>query len=368
MGPTRQEEARGHTLPSYDEASNPSSYPATAVELPADPEPRAPVELPAEVPTELPAEVPAGLPVAGPTVSSPFNFPSDTHLPPYVATSPSSLPGGGNSSSSSSSSHPDERRPVAIPQTRAAPAAPFLDAYSPLLLRHGVTREAWAAFLATLSGFLAATVSRKAVSHAAEMAQHVGDVPRRFGQETWHHAKQTGRTIGDSARRGDLVGAAVHAVRGTIALPVATAFRAVGAGVSLPFAALGAVVREPKTPRERAAAYAESANVKWLRRRGLEAHLLDTAELARALGGGGGGSSSGLSAGELLQTAWSVREYPSAAAQLAALGPWVVDLELGAPGPLELEAGTLWLVVTQRGEDHGHGHGYYHVSENGRGR
>ncbi|KAI1762115.1 hypothetical protein GGR53DRAFT_502671 [Hypoxylon sp. FL1150] len=315
---------RSDVPPAYQEFPEQSSYPV-AVELPAEREP-----------AELPAEIPADLQVSGPTVSSPFNFPSDTHLPAYVPPPPSAA----------------ERRPITIPQIQAAPTAPFLDSYSELLLRHGVTREAWAAFLSTLSGFLAATVSQKAVSHAAEMAQHVGDVPRRFGEETWAHMKRTGHHISDNAKRGNIVGV----VAGTIALPVATAIRAVGAGVSLPFAALGAVVRNPKTPRERAVAYAESANVKWLRRRGLEAHMMDTTELSHAVGLP--------SASELLQTARSAREYPRADLQIAALGAHVVELEVRRPGPLELGANTLWLVVTQIVEDHGHHHG----SEKGRRR
>ncbi|KAI4859924.1 hypothetical protein F4820DRAFT_466228 [Hypoxylon rubiginosum] len=340
---SKHQEARGEALPSYNEAYGPSSY-TGAVELPAESPP----------PAELPAEVPADLPVAGPTKPSPFNIPSDADLPPYVA------------SPAPSSSSSAEHRPIAIPQIHADPTAPFLDAYAPLLLRHGVTPETWSTFLRTLSELLSATVSRQAVSHATEIAQRVGDVPRRFGRETWQQAKRTGRAIGDSARRRDYAGAAAHVAAGTFALPLATAFRAIGASVALPFAALGAAAREPRTPRERAAAYAESASAEWLRRRGLEAHLLDTAELARALGSGSGSGSGGLSAGELLQTARGVKEYPSAAAQLAALGSRIVELELRTPGSLELEASTLWLVVTQRGEDYGRDHHY--VSEKGKER
>ncbi|KAI6089800.1 hypothetical protein F4821DRAFT_230937 [Hypoxylon rubiginosum] len=324
MAPPNQE-TRSDVLPAYQEFPQQSPYPA-AVELPAEREP-----------VELPAEVPAGTPVSGPTVSSPFNFPSDTHLPEYTVPTPSNA----------------EHRPIAIPQIQATPTAPFLDAYSLLLLRHGVTRETWAAFLTTLSGFLAATVSQKAVSHAAEMAQHVGDVPKRFGQDTWAHAKRTGHHIADSAKSGNVIGM----IAGAVALPVATAVRGVGAAVSLPFAALGAVVRNPKTPRERAVAYAESANVKWLRRRGLEAHLMDTKELSHALGL--------LEAAELLQTARAAREYPSAQAQIAALGARVVELEVRRPGPLDLEVNTLWLVVTQMGEEHGH---HYFEKEKGKRR
>ncbi|KAI0169157.1 hypothetical protein GGR52DRAFT_592969 [Hypoxylon sp. FL1284] len=367
-----REEARSGPPPAYSEASGPS-FQDGPVELPAE---REPVELPAEVPIELPAEVivPAGhsqtqiaaAPKAspplnfpseadeppsapsraapGPTPSSPFDFPTDDDLPAYTASPAAGGP---------------ERRPLAIPQVRPDGAAPFLEAYSrSLLLRHGVTREAWAAFLRTLSGFLAATVSRNAVRHAADVAQSVGDVPRQFGRDTWQGAKRTGRNIGDAARRGHIVGAAAHAVVGGVALTVGTTLRAVGATVSLPFAAAG---REPRTPRERAAAYAESANRKWLRRRGLEAHLLDTTELARGVGA--------RNADDLLRGPRAVIADPAdrAVAQMASLRDRVCELEIDAPAPLDLDVDTLWLVVTRLGEDED-AHSFYASDEKGRDR
>ncbi|KAI1405473.1 hypothetical protein F4819DRAFT_444445 [Hypoxylon fuscum] len=299
MSPTKEEEAHGEALPSYEDASGPSSSNATHAEAPTD----------------------------GPTVASPFNFPSDADLPPYSAPSTN-----------------EQQRPIAIPQINADPTAPFLDAYSPILLRHGVTVETWTAFLRTLSGFLAATVSQKAVKHAAEIGSHIGEVPKRFGKETLAHAKETGRAISDSAKKGNFIGAATRTVGGVIALPLGTAFRAVGAIVSLPFATMDALTRDPKTPKERAVAYATAANIKWLHRRGLEAHLLETTEL---------GLNIGLPVGELLQTARAAKD-PSAAAQLAALGAHISELEPRTPGPLELGESTLWLVVTERGENHEH--------------
>ncbi|KAI1378569.1 hypothetical protein F4677DRAFT_371576 [Hypoxylon crocopeplum] len=301
MAPSKDEEAKGEALPSYEDASGPSSSNAHQVEAST----------------------------AGPTVASPFNFPPDTDLPAYTA--PGTV----------------EQRPIAIPQIKADPTSPLLDAYSQSLLRYGVTEETWASFLRTLSGFLAATVSEKAVSHAAEIAQHIGDVPKRFGKETLAHAKATGHAISDSAKKGNYIGAATRVIGGTIALPLGTAFRAVGAVLSLPFAAVGALTKDPKTPKERAVAYAAAANVKWLHKRGLEAHLLDTTELSQVLG---------LPVSELLQAAYATKD-PSAAAQLAALGTHIAELEVRTPTALQLGASTFWLVVAQKGEDHEHSHG-----------
>ncbi|KAI1477113.1 hypothetical protein F4774DRAFT_390631 [Daldinia eschscholtzii] len=340
MARSKEEEARGEALPSYDDVSGPS----TAVELPATMPTTAPnvVELSASVPitrptaVELPASVPAATPTAVelpgtvpttvPTTNSPFNFPPVSELPPYTI-SPATT---------------NDHRPIAIPQIKPKSTSPLVEAFPPSLLRHGIPRETWLGFIRTLSGFLAATVSQKAISHAGDMAQHVGDVPKRFGKETMAHIKASGHNIKETAKSGNVVGAAAHVVGATIGIPVATALRAVGAAVSLPFAALNAVSREPKTPKERAIAYAAAANVKWLHRCGLEAHLLDTAELGHLLG---------LSVNDLLRIALGAYD-PNSAGQLGALGAYIAELDIRNPDMLELGAGTFWLVVTETGEGH----------------
>ncbi|KAI0837171.1 hypothetical protein F5Y06DRAFT_272137 [Hypoxylon sp. FL0890] len=302
MASSKEQEAKGDALPAYEEVPSPSSANAGQAEASSH----------------------------GPSIASPFNFPSDTHLPPaYQAT------------------ETVERRPIAIPQITPDPKSPFLNAYSQALLGHGVTPETWSGFLQTLSGFLAATVSEKAVSHAAEVGRHIGDVPKRFGKATLAHAKETGHYISDSAKKGDYIGAAMRTIIGVgVSLPVATAVRAAGAVVSLPFAALNAVTRDPKTPKERAVAYAAAANVKWLHRRGLQATLLDTAELSQVLGVG---------VDEFLQSTRASKDV-GAAGQLAALGSYIAELDVRTLGPLELGVGTFWLVVTQKGEDEDRDH------------
>ncbi|KAI1657785.1 hypothetical protein F4813DRAFT_389523 [Daldinia decipiens] len=290
---SKEKEAQGEALPSYEDISGPSTIRET--------------------------------PETGPTAASPFNFPPDSDLPPYSALAVNT----------------SDRRPIAIPQIQADPTSPFLEASSPSLLRHGITQATWFGFIRTLSGFLAATVSQKAISHASDMAQHVGDVPKRFGKDTMAHIKASGKAIKDTAKSGNFIGAAFHVVGATIGIPVATALRAAGAAVVLPFAAINAVSREPKTPKERAVAYIAAANIKWLHRRGLDAHLLDTAELGQVLG---------LSVDELLQASRGAKDA-SAEGQLGALGSHIAELNIRVPGPLELGAGTFWLVVTERGED-----------------
>ncbi|KAL7620444.1 hypothetical protein AAE478_009439 [Parahypoxylon ruwenzoriense] len=295
MGSKKDKEAHDEALPSYEDISGPSSFSH------------------------------AGPSIEGPSVASPFNFPSDADSPPSY-----SAPSGTDTF----------QRPIAIPQVTADPKSPFLDAYAQLLLQHGITDRAWAGFLRTLSGFLSATVSEKTVSHAADMAQHVGEVPKRFGKATLAHAKETGRAISDSAKTGDFIGAAWGVVGGAIALPVATSIRAVGAAVALPFAALDALGKKPRTPRERAVAYTAAANLKWLHRRGLEAQILDTTELSQILG---------LPVTEMLRITNAAKDA-SAVGQIAALGAHIAELEVHMPATIELEPSTFWLVVTQRSE------------------
>ncbi|KAI2603957.1 uncharacterized protein GGS25DRAFT_534497 [Hypoxylon fragiforme] len=321
MGVSKEKEAQDEALPAYEELAGPSSSSSHAVS-----------------------------PAAGPTVASPFNFPSDSNLPSYETTQAEQQQQ--QQQQQLLQRRESQPRVIAIPQITPHETSPLLNAYSPTLLQYGVPEDSWLAFLRTLSGFLAATVSQKAVSHAADMAQHVGGVPKRFGKETLAHAKDVGHAIRGSARRGNFLAAAAHTLTATVTLPVGTALRAVGAAVSLPFAALGAAARDPKTPRERAVAYAAAANVKWFHRRGLEAHLVDTTELCQVLG---------LSVDVLLSAAEAAKGL-GAAGQLAALGGHIAELEVKARGPaattaLELGAATYWLVVSRKSEVEEEGYG-----------
>lgn len=257
-----------------------------------------------------------------PTVTSPFDFPAEA-APSYTESSPPS----------SSSAH--KRRPIAIPQVSATPTAPFLQTYAPLLLARGIPSGTWASFLDTLSAFLAAKVTDRAISHAADVGRQVGNVPKRFGKNVATHAKSVGRGISDNAKKGNLVGAAFGVIGGVISLPVGTAVKAIGAITSLPGAAVGAVAQKPQTPRERAVAYAAAANKKWLESRGLRAQLVDTQELARLVGA---------SSEQILQAARSEKS-DDAEAQLGPLRTHISELTIEKPTKLSLGEQTLWLVI-----------------------
>jgi hypothetical protein len=255
-----------------------------------------------------------------PSVEAPFNFPTDAP-PSYAHATPI-------------------ERPVALPQTRPDAAAPFVAAYAPSLQAYGIPAGTWHAFVQTINAFLTASVGDQAVSHAADMARHVGHVPKRFGKATAHHARDVGHDIAAKARAGNYVGAGIGVLAGAITLPVGTAFRAVGAVVSLPFAAVNAVAAKPRTPRDRATAYVGAANKDWFHPRHLHATILDTAELAQLVHAPGP---------DALLSRAAEQRAGGPAAQLSVLGSWLAPVEMGpaaADVSLNLAPASLWLVVT----------------------
>lgn len=260
----------------------------------------------------------------GPSVESPFNFPTDVPAPAYTE------------------SAKPLQRPIAIPQLSADPTAPFLQAYAPSLLAQGIPPGTWAAFVDTLSAFLAAKVTDRAVSHAADIAKELGKAPTLLGKNIAAHAKEVGRNIRQNAKRGNIVGAAFGVIAGAISLPIATAVGAVGTVMSLPGTTANAVSQKPQTPRQRAVVYITVANRDWFGPRNLHAQLLDTSELAGLLG---------VSSNQILENALAGKSA-DAATQLRSLETHLSELDLSLPTSSTLRIGerTLWLVVMQSHE------------------
>jgi hypothetical protein len=254
-----------------------------------------------------------------PTVDDPFNFPSNAELPAY---SPAGSSAG--------------QLPIAIPQASADAASPFVSAYPPSLLGRGVTVQAWHSFLSTTSAFLTAKVSDRALSHAADMAKHIGDGPTRMGKGIAAHAKHVGKHIASNAKRGNIIGAAFGVVGGAVSIPVVSALSAAGTASALPASVVGAVFKKPQTPQQRAEAYAAVANKKWLNDRGLHAQLLTTVQLSQMLG---------LPENALLGMAQQAKS-PSAAYQLRVLASHIAPLDVDETAQLQLATSTLWLVLT----------------------
>lgn len=255
----------------------------------------------------------------GPTLNDPFNFPSTAPLPPY-------------------SEAARIIKPVAIPQSRPDPAAPFINAYAPTLTSRGITPETWHSFVKTMSAFLTAKVSDKAIAHAGDIARHLGSGPKSFGKGVARNAKSVSQHIKDNAKRGNVLGTAFGVVGGAISLTVGTALSAVGTIVSLPASAVGAVARKPQTPLERAAAYAAVANKNWLNSRGLYAQILDTQQLCRV---------AGVSDPRQLIEAADEGKDDDTVSQLQRLSQYLAESKCEDTGKLQLGMSTLWLVVNQ---------------------
>ncbi|KAM0329433.1 hypothetical protein ACHAQA_004740 [Verticillium albo-atrum] len=258
-------------------------------------------------------------PNQGPTAETPFNFPADA-LPPYT---PSPAP----------------RRLIVIPQKSPEPISPFLKAYPPDILAHGIPSESWIAFLDTLSAFLAAKVSDRALSHAADVAKRFGEGPTNTVKGVYTHVKAVGKGIGQQARRGNVIGVAVGVIGGAITIPVSAAMGIVGTAVSLPGSAVAAVAKKPQTQRARAAAYLAVANRDWLHARGLDAALVTSEELSEL---------TGTSVLALIATVQGKGETKSAQEQLATLEGHYAKLEISGSEPASLKVGkeTLWVVLS----------------------
>ncbi|KAH7312672.1 hypothetical protein B0I35DRAFT_437507 [Stachybotrys elegans] len=266
-----------------------------------------------------------------PTIDSPFDFPTDAPLPPYELTS-----------------HPESARCIALPQTSPSPTAPFLPAYAPKLLSYGITEESWTSFVKTLTGFLTATVSDRAISHAADVGKQLGGNTTSFFKGLGNHAKDVGSNIATNTKKGNVIGAVSGVIGGLIRLPVHAAVGGAVHVASMPGTAVAALASKPRKPRERAEVYAQAANKKWLSARGLNAVILSSEQLSQQIGA------------PVLQVAQrgldSVQSGSQATeAQLKGLEGYLERLELRETGAsLQLGAETLWLVlIPVKSEDDG---------------
>ncbi|QDS78082.1 hypothetical protein FKW77_003747 [Venturia effusa] len=286
--------AEEEPLPAYEREGG--STPSTIPDLSP---PATPSTLSESHSRAAPSDLPeSNHPALGPSVSAPFNFPT-TDLPPYSDPAPT-------------------QRPIAIPQRWPEPSAPFLTAYAPVLLNYGIPATTFHAFLDTLSAFLVAKVSQRAISHASDIAASMGRVPIQLGKDLVAQAKETGRGIASSAKKRNPIGVVGGLIGGTLGMTVGVAVRTVNSMLQLPAAAAMAAAN-PKTPRGRAELYIATANKDWFGPRGLNAKLLDTAELTHLLG---------IAADGFLLAAGPAVSTGNTDEKLKALRRWIADLEV----------------------------------------
>lgn len=254
-----------------------------------------------------------------PTAENPFDFPGSS-LPTYSDVSTS------------------KEAPIAIPQETPSQTSPFLKAYAPALLGHGITQEAWSAFLDTISAFMTAKVGEKAINHAGDVAKTMGQQPVSYVKGVGNHAKSVGKSIAANAKRGNIIGAAFGVVGGVISIPVGAALGAVGTIVGLPGRTIAAAVKKPKTPAERAVAYVTVANHDWLNKRGLHATLVNTEQLSEVVG---------VSVKAILEASAEGNKSAGPLGPMSALSEHIAHLEVNGPGVVDIGTETWWLTVVQ---------------------
>lgn len=225
------------------EASEPPAYQESHLEPSASASASHSLSLPASASAST-LQAPVSGSALVPTVTSPFNFPKYSKDGFPTDASPPVYDNIGASSSSGAAP-----RPIAFPQVSPDPDAAFLPAYAPVLLSYGITEQTWRSFLNTISAFLTAKVSDRALSHATDVAAHLGENPKNLGKNVIAQAKSIGKNVSRDAKRGNIIGAAVGLIGGSISLPITTAFGIVGTTLSLPGRPLAPSPRSRKPPK-----------------------------------------------------------------------------------------------------------------------
>jgi hypothetical protein len=234
--------------------------------------------------------------IVAPTPESPFNFPLD--------------------GKPSNSSILERNLHFAIPQTNDTPTSRFIPAYPPALLTYGIPESTWLSFLSTISAFLAASTSKRALAHAADIAASSASVPRQFGSELVSNTTRTGKDIARHAKHLNPIGVVGEAV----GLVVGSAFHLAGSAVGSVFHLPVALATKPQTPWERVEAYLGTANETWLHARRLDVRLLGMSALAVKMN---------IPEQRILEVAQAAKLGGAGAEQqIAALRPWVGEMVL----------------------------------------
>ncbi|KAK8017867.1 hypothetical protein PG993_014193 [Apiospora rasikravindrae] len=312
-------------FPSYAYASEPTSSTAT----PSDTDQRQRWSSPSEVSSlhSLPSSHPEHDRPVSPASCHSGSPPSYT--PPVTRTSAAEAALG----------HVAER-PVAIPQQRPMPTAPFYPAYAPSLRNHGITPAAWRKFVANMN---------EAILTTSSVSDHTRSITRRIRAASggmWSAIVSSSASLvpsKDNSNRNDTntndeaAGTGTGASSGRTSPPTS------------PTSGPCRTLRE-----ERVIACIAAANIAWFHPQGLHVAMMDTTVLAGRLVGSGSGDVRGILPSRLIEAARPRRDE-GPAAQLAALRPWIAELEVDRPAAvsakmLDLAPYSLWLVVTRRTE------------------
>ncbi|KAH7304234.1 hypothetical protein B0I35DRAFT_414525 [Stachybotrys elegans] len=261
----------------------------------------------------------------GPTVEAPFEFGSADTAEFTVE--------------ECSEDESDRYKPIAVPQLQAHPTSSFANGYPRSLRSRGISRKTWSSFVETVAGFLQATVTEQAISHAVDVAGQISKRPKKLATNVASRTAAIGQEIGESAKQGNILGVATGFVKGAVSVPLDVVVSTTTAVLGLPITTALAASKKPATPRERATAYLAVANEEWLRPRKLFSGLLDSAELGNLVGV----PLSSLPCVEEVDDEGEKTEE----VQYSVLEGHTERLRTKEPAEKQLAAETLWLVVIQ---------------------
>lgn len=183
-------------------------------------------------------------------------------------------------------------------------------------------------------------MSKRALDYTTDVLKEMSGGGQRVYKEWVSHAKAVGTSMGKNAKKGNVVGLAANGVAGLISLPAHAALGLVVTAAALPGEAIAALFKAPSSPRRRVEAYLTVANKDWLLARGLKANVMDSNQLSELVG---------MPVVEIANTGRmnAKGDNTKAEAQLAVLDDHISALEIRSKETtLEIEAATLWLVVS----------------------
>ncbi|KAK7910614.1 hypothetical protein PG985_013095 [Apiospora marii] len=239
-------------------------------------------------------------------------------------------------------------RPVAIPQQRPTATAPFFPAYAPSLRNHGITPAAWRQFVASMN---------EAILTSAPVSDQARSISRRIRAASggmWSAIVTSSASLVPSSNNNTANNSNPVASGGSDDNSNSTTKTGTGNGrISPPISPMSGPCRTLR--EERIIAAIAAANIAWFHPQGLHVAMMDTTVLAGKLAGNGSGDARGILPSRLMETARPRRDE-GPLTQLAALRPWIAELEAESDTPaadadktlLELAPDSLWLVVTRR--------------------
>ncbi|KAK7965791.1 uncharacterized protein PG986_000068 [Apiospora aurea] len=256
-------------------------------------------------------------------------------------------------------------RPVAIPQQRPTPTAPFYPAYAPSLRNHGITPAAWRKFVANMN---------EAILTTSSVSDHTRSITRRIRAASggmWSAIVSSSASLVPGSKDNSKNADSIHHTNDESSGSGSGSGSGTGASSSTGRTSPPTPTSPPTTSgpcrtlrEERVIACVAAANIAWFHPQGLHVAMVDTTVLAGKLVGAGSGDVRGILPSRLVEAARPRRDE-GPAAQLAALRPWIAELEVDRPESgsggsggsayaaktvLDLAPYSLWIVVTRRTE------------------